>query len=244
MTTILDVHAVSKTFGGLKAVFEVSIDLEEGEILGIIGPNGAGKTTLFNMISGAIPADSGTIVFGAHRIEAMKPHEIASLGLVRTFQVVKPFAGLTVYENVLVGAFLRRQDPNEADEQVREMIEITGLTPYVDRSAQDVTLAIRKRLELARALATDPKVLLLDEVLAGLTPTEGAEMIEVIRSIRDRGVSVLIIEHVMAAIMALSDRIAVIHHGELLAIGEPASIVKDPKVVEAYLGEEFQIAPD
>lgn len=244
MTTILDVHAVSKTFGGLKAVFEVSIDLEEGEILGIIGPNGAGKTTLFNMISGAIPADSGTIVFGAHRIEAMKPHEIADLGLVRTFQVVKPFAGLTVYENVLVGAFLRRQDPTEADEQVREMIEITGLTPYVDRSAQDVTLAIRKRLELARALATDPKVLLLDEVLAGLTPTEGAEMIEVVRSIRDRGVSVLIIEHVMAAIMALSDRIAVIHHGELLAIGEPASIVKDPKVVEAYLGEEFQIAPD
>jgi len=244
VTTILDVHTVSKTFGGLKAVFEVSIDLEEGEILGIIGPNGAGKTTLFNMISGAIPADSGTIVFGAHRIEAMKPHEIAGLGLVRTFQVVKPFAGLTVYENVLVGAFLRRQDPNEADEQVREMIEITGLTPYVDRSAQDVTLAIRKRLELARALATDPKVLLLDEVLAGLTPTEGAEMIEVVRSIRDRGVSVLIIEHVMAAIMALSDRIAVIHHGELLAIGEPASIVKDPKVVEAYLGEEFQIAPD
>jgi len=244
VTTILDVHSVSKTFGGLKAVFEVSIDLEEGEILGIIGPNGAGKTTLFNMISGAIPADSGTIVFGAHRIEAMKPHEIARLGLVRTFQVVKPFAGLTVHENVLVGAFLRRQDPSEAGEQAREMIEITGLTPYVDRSAQDVTLAIRKRLELARALATDPKVLLLDEVLAGLTPTEGAEMIEVVRSIRDRGVSVLIIEHVMAAIMALSDRIAVIHHGELLAIGEPASIVKDPKVVEAYLGEEFQIAPD
>ncbi|MCL1594878.1 MAG: ABC transporter ATP-binding protein [Actinomycetia bacterium] len=244
MTTILDVQGVSKSFGGLKAVFEVSIDLEDGEILGIIGPNGAGKTTLFNMISGAIPADSGSITFDTTRIEHMKPHDIAGLGLVRTFQVVKPFAGLTIHENVLVGAFLRRQDPNEADEQAHKMMELTGLTPYAERSAQDVTLAIRKRLELARALATDPKVLLLDEVLAGLTPTEGVEMIDVVRSIRDSGVSVLIIEHVMAAIMALSDRIAVIHHGELLAIGVPASIVKDPRVVEAYLGEEFQIAPD
>ena len=244
MTPILDVHGVSKTFGGLKAVHEVSLDLNEGEILGIIGPNGAGKTTLFNMISGAIPADSGSVTFDGQRIEKLKPHEIANLGLVRTFQVVKPFAGLTVHENVLVGAFLRRQDPSEAEDQAREMMDFTGLTPYADRSDQDVTLAIRKRLELSRALAADPKVLLLDEVLAGLTPTEGAQMIEVVRSIRDRGISVLIIEHVMAAIMALSDRIAVIHHGELLAIGEPEKIAKDPKVVEAYLGEEFQIAPD
>ena len=244
MTTILNVHAVSKTFGGLRAVHEVSLDLNDGEILGIIGPNGAGKTTLFNMISGAIPADVGSVTFNGERTEKMKPHEIANLGLVRTFQVVKPFAGLTVHENVMVGAFLRRQDPAEAEAQAVEMMEITGLTPYSDRSAQELTLAIRKRLELARALATDPKVLLLDEVLAGLTPTEGAQMIEVVRSIRDRGISILIIEHVMAAIMALSDRIAVIHHGELLAIGEPAVIVKDPKVVEAYLGEEFQIAPD
>jgi branched-chain amino acid transport system ATP-binding protein len=244
VTTILDVKAVSKTFGGLRAVHEVSLDLNDGEILGIIGPNGAGKTTLFNMISGAIPADVGSVTFNGERTEKMKPHEIANLGLVRTFQVVKPFAGLTVHENVLVGAFLRRQDPAEAEAQAVEMMEITGLTPYSDRSAQELTLAIRKRLELARALATDPKVLLLDEVLAGLTPTEGAQMIEVVRSIRDRGISILIIEHVMAAIMALSDRIAVIHHGELLAIGEPAVIVKDSKVVEAYLGEEFQIAPD
>jgi len=244
MTTILDVQAVSKSFGGLRAVHEVSLDLNDGEILGIIGPNGAGKTTLFNMISGAIPADNGSVTFDGRRTEAMKPHEIANLGLVRTFQVVKPFAGLTVHENVLVGAFLRRQDPAEAEAQAQEMMEITGLTPYSDRSAQDLTLAIRKRLELARALATDPKILLLDEVLAGLTPTENAQMIEVVRSIRDRGISILIIEHVMAAIMALSDRIAVIHHGELLAIGKPAVIVKDPKVVEAYLGEEFQIAPD
>ncbi len=243
VTTILDVRSVSKAFGGLRAVHEVSIDLNDGEILGIIGPNGAGKTTLFNMISGAIPADNGTVTFNGQRIETMKPHAIANLGLVRTFQVVKPFAGLTVHENVLVGAFLRRQDPAKADKQALEMMEVTGLTPYADRSAQDLTLAIRKRLELARALATDPKLLLLDEVLAGLTPTEGVQMIEVVRSIRESGISVLIIEHVMAAIMALSDRIAVIHHGELLAIDEPAVIVKDPKVVEAYLGEEYQIAP-
>jgi branched-chain amino acid transport system ATP-binding protein len=244
MTAILDVRSVSKSFGGLKAVHNVSFDLNGDEILGIIGPNGAGKTTLFNMIAGAIHADSGSITFDGQRIEKMKPHQIAGLGLVRTFQVVKPFTGLTVYDNVLVGAFLRRQDPHEAEVQAHQMMEITGLTPYADRSAQDVTLAIRKRLELARALATDPKVLLLDEVLAGLTPTEGVEMIDVVHSIRARGISVLIIEHVMAAIMALSDRVAVIHHGELLSIGDPATIVRDPKVVEAYLGEEFQIAPD
>lgn len=244
MTTILNVDNVSKSFGGLRAVSEVGFDLHDGEILGIIGPNGAGKTTLFNIVAGAIPADGGSVTFDGQRTEAMRQHEIAKLGLVRTFQVVKPFSGLTVYENVLVGAFLKRRDPTEAEAQAREMMRITGLRQYADRPAQGLTLAIRKRVELARALATDPKVLLLDEVLAGLTPTEGAEMIEVVRSIRQGGISVLIIEHVMAAIMALSDRIAVIHHGEMLAIGQPAEIVKDPSVVEAYLGEEFQIAPD
>lgn len=244
MTTILDVQGVSKSFGGLKAVRDVSFDLDEGEILGLIGPNGAGKTTLFNMVSGAIPADTGSITFEGQRIEKMKSYEIARLGLLRTFQVVKPFTGLTVSENVLVGAFLTRQEPAEAEAQAREMMHITGLTPYAASPAQGLTLAIRKRIELARALATDPTVLLLDEVLAGLTPTESGEMIEVVRSIRARGISLLIIEHVMAAIMALSDRIAVIHHGELLAIGQPLDVVNEPKVVEAYLGEEFQIAPD
>lgn len=244
MTAILSVRNVTKRFGGLTAVSDVSLELGDGEILGIIGPNGAGKTTLFNLISGAIRTDEGEVVFDGERIEALAPHVIATRGLVRTFQVVKPFSGLTVFENVMVGAFLRRPDPLDSEAHARALLDFTGLKPMADQPASGLTLASRKRLELARALATDPKVLLLDEVLAGLTPTEGAEMVEVVKAIRDGGVSLLVIEHVMAAIMALSDRIAVIHHGELLAVGEPAQIAKDPKVVEAYLGEEFQIAPD
>ncbi len=244
MSSILSVRNATKRFGGLTAVDNVSLELGQGEILGIIGPNGAGKTTLFNLISGAMRPDEGEVVFDGERIERMPPHLIAGRGLVRTFQVVKPFSGLTVFENVMVGAFLRRPDPLESEAHALSMLEFTGLIPSADRPAKGLTLASRKRLELARALATDPRVLLLDEVLAGLTPTEGAEMVEVVKSIRDGGVSLLVIEHVMAAIMALSDRIAVIHHGELLAIGKPAQIAKDPRVVEAYLGEEFQIAPD
>lgn len=243
MTAILTVDHLTKRFGGLIAVNDVSFELQEGEILGVIGPNGAGKTTLFNLISGAIKSDQGHVTFDGHRTEQMPPHEIADLGLVRTFQVVKPFGGLTVLENVMAGAFLRRSDAFAAEKHARAMLDRIGLMEFANRRAKGLTLASRKRLELARALATDPTVLLLDEVLAGLTPTEGVEMIQVVRSIRDGGISILIIEHVMAAIMALSDRIAVIHHGELLAISEPESIVNNPKVVQAYLGEDFQIAP-
>jgi branched-chain amino acid transport system ATP-binding protein len=244
MSHVLSTRDVTKRFGGLTAVNNVSLDLSEGEILGIIGPNGAGKTTLFNAISGAIPPDEGEVIYKGERIDRLAPYKIATRGLVRTFQVVKPFAGLTVLENVMVGAFLRRAEHDEAETHARAMLEFTGLDELADRPAKGLTLAARKRLELARALATDPTVLLLDEVLAGLTPTEGAEMVRVVRAIRDSGVSMLVIEHVMAAIMALSDRIAVIHHGELLATGPPAAIAKDPVVVAAYLGEEFLIAPD
>jgi len=244
MSAVLTVRDVTKRFGGLTAVNSVSLELNEGEILGIIGPNGAGKTTLFNLISGAIRLDEGGVIYGGERIDRLPAHRIASAGLVRTFQVVKPFAGLTVLENVMVGAFLRRPEHDDAERHARQMLTLTGLDSLADRPAKGLTLAARKRLELARALATDPTVLLLDEVLAGLTPTEGAEMVKVVQAIRDGGVSLLVIEHVMAAIMALSDRIAVIHHGELLAIGPPAQIAKDPAVVAAYLGEEFQIAPD
>jgi branched-chain amino acid transport system ATP-binding protein len=244
MSHVLSTRNVTKRFGGLTAVSNVSLDLSEGEILGIIGPNGAGKTTLFNNISGAIPPDEGEVIYQGERIDRLAPYKIATRGLVRTFQVVKPFAGLTVLENVMVGAFLRRAEHDEAEAHAQAMLEFTGLDELDDRPAKGLTLAARKRLELARALATDPTVLLLDEVLAGLTPTEGVEMVKVVRSIRESGVSLLVIEHVMAAIMALSDRIAVIHHGELLATGPPATIAKDPTVVAAYLGEEFQIAPD
>ena len=244
MSAILSVEGVTKRFGGLTALHDVTLNLAEGEILGIIGPNGAGKTTLFNLISGTIPLDEGVVRFDGERVDRLAPHVIATRGLVRTFQIVKPFRGLTVFENVMVGAFLRRSDPLEAQAHTRSILESVGLAPLADRQSSGLTLAARKRLELARTLATDPKVLLLDEVLAGLTPTEGIEMVELVRSIRDDGVSLLIIEHVMAAIMALSDRIAVIHHGELLSVGKPTQIAKDPKVVEAYLGEEFQIAPD
>ena len=244
MTPVLSITDLTKQFGGLTAVNGVSLALDKGEILGIIGPNGAGKTTLFNLISGAISPDRGEVIYEGARIDRLPPYEIASRGLVRTFQVVKPFTGLTVLENVMVGSFLRRPEHDEAEAHAIAMLEFTGLKALADRPAKGLTLAARKRLELARALATDPTVLLLDEVLAGLTPTEGAEMVKVVRAIRENGVSLLVIEHVMAAIMALSDRIAVIHHGELLAAGPPTLIAKDKSVIEAYLGEEYQIARD
>lgn len=244
MNSILEVKDVSKEFGGLVAVNGVSLHLGEGEILGIIGPNGAGKTTLFNLVSGALPVDRGEVVFDGEPISGLASHQIARRGLVRTFQVVKPFGGLTVLENVLVGAFLRRPEPDAAESHARDILRRLGLLESADRPAKGLTLVARKRLELARALATEPRVLLLDEVLAGLTPTESAQMVSVVRSIRDGGVSLVIIEHVMAAIMALSDRIAVIHHGELLAADTPERIARDRQVIEAYLGEEFQIAAD
>lgn len=244
MNPILQVKDVSKEFGGLVAVDGVSLDLGEGEILGIIGPNGAGKTTLFNLVSGALPVDRGEVVFDGEPISGLASHQIARRGLVRTFQVVKPFGGLTVLENVMVGSFLRRAEPDAAESHACDVLRRLGLFELADRPAKGLTLAGRKRLELARALATEPRVLLLDEVLAGLTPTESAQMVSVVRAIRDGGVSLVIIEHVMAAIMALSDRIAVIHHGELLAVDTPGRIARDPQVIEAYLGEEFQIAAD
>ena len=241
MKPLLSLKQLTKQFGGLMAVREVSLDLDAGEILGLIGPNGAGKTTLFNMISGTFLPTSGRIYFHGEDITDRPPHKICRMGIARTFQIVRPFAKLSVVDNVMVGAFLRTRQARPAEEKAREVVNFVGLGPYADRPAQALTTAGRKRLELARALATDPQLLLLDEVMAGLTPTESVAIVELIHNIREADVTILVIEHVMKAIMSLSDRVAVLHHGELIAIDTPSSIASDEQVVEAYLGEEFQV---
>lgn len=240
--TLLKIENVTKKFGGLVAVNAVSLTLDEGEILGLIGPNGAGKTTLFNVISGSYQPDSGQIHFDGVNISGFKPHEVTQSGLTRTYQIVRPFAGMSVVENVMVGAFLKAPAAGDAEKLALEVIEFVGLNQYAHQPAQNLTTAGRKRLELARAMATQAKLLLLDEVMAGLMPTESVEIVELIQKIRKRGITLLVIEHVMQAIMTLSDRIAVLHHGELIAVDEPEIIAKDEKVVEAYLGKEFSLA--
>lgn len=244
MKPLLNLEKLTKQFGGLTAVDEVTLELQDSEILGLIGPNGAGKTTLFNMISGAYLPTSGRIRFEGADITDWPSHKVAKLGVARTFQLVKPFARLSVVDNVMVGAFLRVKGAAKAAEKAREVVDFVGLESYANRPAQVLTTAGRKRLELARALATAPKLLLLDEVMAGLTPTESVGIVQLIQQIRQAGVTILIIEHVMKAIMSLSDRVAVLHHGKLIAIDPPAAIAGDPRVVEAYLGEEFQVVKD
>ena len=244
MTSLLNLKGLTKQFGGLVAVNNISLDLAKDEILGLIGPNGAGKTTLFNMISGTYLPTSGRILFEDKDITDLPSHEIASLGISRTFQLVKPFAKLNVVDNVMIGTFLRTRGNKQAKEKAREVVNFVGLDQYADRPAHNLTTSARKRLELARALAMEPKILLLDEVMAGLTPTESVAIVELIRSIRQAGITILVIEHVMKAIMSLSDRVAVLHHGELIAIDLPSEVTSDERVIEAYLGEEFKIAED
>lgn len=241
--TLLHVQNVTKRFGGLVAVDNVSFEIAQGETLGLIGPNGAGKTTLFNSISGTYTPEEGNIVFSGEQIKGIAPHDVAKRGLVRTFQIVKPFAGLNVVDNVKVGAFLRHANTHVAEEKAREIVEFVGLGQSADRLAKNLTTAGRKRLELARALATEPRLLLLDEVMAGLTPTESRQIVAVIKDIKTRyNLSLLVIEHVMQAVMSLSDRIAVLHHGQLIAIDTPQIIASDTLVIEAYLGKEFEFA--
>ena len=244
MTLLLNLEGLTKRFGGLTAVNNVSLELKQEEILGLIGPNGAGKTTLFNMISGTYLPTEGHIYFKGQDITDLAPYKIAGLGIARTFQIAKPFAKLTVVDNVKVGSFLHTKGTGKAEEKARQVVDFVGLGPYANRPAQTLTTAGRKRLELARALATQPELLLLDEVMAGLTPTESAGIVNLIRQIREAGITILVIEHVMKAIMSLSDRVAVIHHGELIAVDPPGEIAKDERVIEAYLGEEFKIAED
>jgi branched-chain amino acid transport system ATP-binding protein len=233
---ILDARNLSVQFGGLRAVQDVSLSLEPGRIAALIGPNGAGKTTVFNLISGFIKADAGKILFDGKGIDGWPPHEICRLGLARTFQLVQPFAGQTVRENIAVGAHLRHPGRRDALAAAEAVARRVGLTAELDKLAMNLTIAGRKRLELGRALATGPRLLLLDEVLAGLNPREIDEMLPVVRGLRDSGVTVLMVEHVMQAVMNLSDEAWVLSNGRLIAHGTPREVAADAAVIEAYLG--------
>jgi branched-chain amino acid transport system ATP-binding protein len=238
---MLTVDGISKSFRGLKAVSNASFEIAEGSINALIGPNGAGKTTIFNMVAGVFPPDSGSIVFMGKPVHGLRPDQVCAAGIGRTFQIVKPFAGLTVLENVMVGAFLRETSATGARRAALEILERLQLAPKRDLPASSLTLPDRKRLEVARALATRPKLLLLDEVMAGLRPTECDLMVEVFRGLNREGLTILLIEHVMRAVMALAQHIGVLHHGEVIARGAPQEIVRNPAVLESYLGEEAEI---
>jgi branched-chain amino acid transport system ATP-binding protein len=234
---LLEVKDLSKFFGGLAAVSNVSFEVREGEILGLIGPNGAGKTTLFNMINGFYPPSKGEVFFKGARISGLKPYQICKRGMGRTFQVVKPLQRMSVLDNVIASAFIRAGSKQAAEVRAREVIDFVGLADDVHVISKGLPLGKRKKLEIARALATGPELLLLDESFAGLNPAELDESIEIIRKIKAKGVTILIIEHHMKVIMSISDRIVVINYGQKIAEGIPHEIGNNPLVIEAYLGE-------
>ncbi|HMA90058.1 MAG TPA: ABC transporter ATP-binding protein [Burkholderiales bacterium] len=238
---LLAVRALSKSFRGLRAVSGASFDVSEGGLMALIGPNGAGKTTIFNMAAGVYAPDEGEIVFAGRRIDGLRPHQICAAGIGRTFQIVKPFAGLSVLDNVIVGALQREPRVPRARALALGILEKLDLAAKQDLPASSLTLPDRKRLEVARALATGPRLLLLDEAMAGLRPTECDQLVAVFRELNRGGLTILLIEHVMRAVMALARQVVVLHHGEVIARGAPAEVVRDPAVLECYLGEDAEV---
>lgn len=238
---LLDIRNVTKRFGGLTAVDSVNLSIEKGQIFGLIGPNGSGKSTLFNCITGIYRPTSGKVMFQDREITGLKPWDIAKMHIARTFQIVKPFNTKTVLYNVMVGSFARTTSPARARQVAMEVLEKLNLADKRDVLAKNLTIADRKRLELARAWATEPQLLLLDEVMAGLRPTEVEEMLDVIRDLRDGGMTIFVIEHIMRAIMPISDRILAINFGRKIAEGTPTEVANDEMVIKAYLGEDYVI---
>lgn len=239
--TLLEVTGVTKSFGGLVAVSSADMCVGDGEIVGLIGPNGAGKTTLFNLVSGFLRPDDGNIVFDGQSVVGMAPHAICHRGMSRTFQIVKPFPEMSVLDNVMMGAFKTTRQSAAARAKALDVLKQLDFADWANRRAGDLPVAGRKRLEIAKVLATEPKLIMLDEVMAGLTPAEHNRMIDTVRLIRDSGITIVIIEHVMPVIMNLSDRVYVLHHGQMIASGTPEAIANDPVVIEAYLGEEMAL---
>lgn len=235
----LKLFNITKNFAGLKAVCKVSLEMDEDDIFGLIGPNGSGKTTVFNLITGFLNPDDGEIIFNGRSILGLKPHDICKRGITRTFQIVKPFSDLTVVENVMIGAFHLTKKPNSARKEALKVLDFLKLSHLRGMKASLLTISDRKRLEIARAIAIKPKLLLLDEPMGGMNPTEVENMLGEIKRIHDSGIGLLIIEHVMKAVMSISDRVAVLNHGEKIMEGTPKEVSKNQDVIKAYLGEEY-----
>ena len=236
---LIEIKGITKSFGGLKAVDNFDLKIEAGQIVGLIGPNGAGKSTIFNLITGVFSVDSGEIVFDGEKIANHKTYQICRKGIGRSFQVVKPFGDMTVMDNVMVGAFCRVEDPKEGRQRAMEVLEFVKLVDKKNFFTKHLTIVDKKRVELARALATKPKLLLLDEVMAGLNPKETEDTISLVRKMQENGITLLIIEHVMRVIMTLPERIAIIHHGRKITEGIPQEVAADERVIKAYLGERY-----